>query len=109
MNNETRQQMIQRLIDANDAKDAEVAAEAQRYEDKQMDEPAPRCIRFKYMIEDLVYFRIGDPLIFGMVTNVSLQSTGVVYQVVWADTRAESSHYEFELMPVPNDDAETEG
>jgi hypothetical protein len=109
MNNETRQQLIQRLIDANDARDAEVAAEAQRYEDKQMDEPAPRCIRFKYMIEDLVYFKIGDPLIFGIITDVYLHPLGVVYQVAWADTRTASSHYEFELMPVPNDDVETEG
>lgn len=97
---ETRQQMIDRLIGERERR---IADEAERYKDKQLDEPAP-VVGFKYMIKDLVRLRFGGSA-YGVVTNIHLNPHNVTYDVRWSDTRSSAEHYEFELEGVEDDDS----
>lgn len=101
---ETRPEMIRRLLDALNRQEVEIAAEAERYKDKRMDEPTdePETImRFKYMIEDVVYLKVGVEPVKGMVVGVDIRPTGVVYHVCWGDTRDTKMYFDCELTTEP--------
>lgn len=99
MTNETRQQLIDRLICERTKR---IADEAERYKDKQMDEPTPHgCVRFNFLMQEVVYLKVGVNPVKGMITDIDVHPYGVLYYVCWGDTRATTPHYDFELTREP--------
>jgi hypothetical protein len=76
-------------------------AEAERYRDKQMGEPTsasdPRVIRLDYLIGTVVYLKVAENQVAGMVTGVGINPSGAVYYITWGDTRTSTPHYACEL------------
>jgi hypothetical protein len=103
MTDETRPDMIRRLLDALNHQAVEIAAEAERYEDKQMDEPPAMMIALKYSIGRVVRLKLDEEGTLGHVTGATLRPQGLVYMVTWGDSRAETDHYEFELTAADDD------
>jgi hypothetical protein len=110
----TRREMINRYIDENRAKkqaDA-VAAEAERYRDKQMDEPAtpqppalPQGVVWsRFGLGVPVQMRYDPNPVPGIVTEIAIRLGAVVYGVTWCDSRCQTCHYEFEIEALPDND-----
>lgn len=96
---ETRPEMIRRLLDALNRQEVEIAAVAERYKDKQLDEPTddPNRVSLAYQIGDPVFMRLDPEPSPGTVTVIELHSGHVMYRVMWADIRTETTHHDFEL------------
>jgi hypothetical protein len=101
MISETRRQMIKRLIDDHEKR---VAAEAERYKDKQMDGMPPGVVMLKYPIKTRVRHRADLERQVGFVTGVTMRQYDILYLVTWGDTRGETGHSDFELEEAGDDD-----
>lgn len=107
MNGETRQQMIDRLIGDREKR---IAAEAERYKDKRMDEPntpigpsTPGVVAIKFLIGSRVVLNLDLERQVGFVTGVTMRQCGLLYLVTWGDTRGETGHSDFELDAAGDD------
>lgn len=98
MSNETRQQLINRLITDREKR---IADEAERYKDKRMDDTPPGAVRFNFLMQEVVYLKVGVDPVRGMVTDIDVHPYGVLYYVCWGDTRHTTPHYDFELTREP--------
>lgn len=75
----------------------EVDAEAERYRDKQVDQPEPRVVQLAFLVGQVVYLKVAECPVAGMVTNVDICPHGATYHVTWGDTRVSTPHYDIEL------------
>jgi hypothetical protein len=60
-----------------------------------MRKPYPQTVGYRF--GDIVYLRIREERVAGMVTAIHLYPTGKTYGVSWADDGQESVHYALEL------------
>ena len=59
--------------------------------------PPLRKIRSAFWLGDIVYLRVRDERVRGMVTTVLVYSSGQSYGVTWGDSVEEVTHQEMEL------------
>lgn len=63
--------------------------------------PDATSYRAEYDLGDVVYLRVRNEAIKGLVTGLIVRPGGVVYLVVWGQDGRENAHYAMELHDQP--------